>query len=424
MLWQVYNQYAPLFLGQLLTFENENEELYIIGIIMAADNFFALFMLPIFGNLSDRTKTKFGKRMPYIVVGMLLAALLFPLIAVMFNQNSLVGVIVMMGVILIVMNTYRSPAVALMPDVTPKPLRSKANGIINLTGYIGAIIAGALAMVFTVEKGQALNSFIIASFFMLLAMVLLVLTIKENQLLAQTREDMKLGEELSQSLEKVEEGRPISKSDKRNFVILLLSVFFWFVSFNAVETFLSTYCQKVLGNSGIGGLVTIIMTISALLTFLPSGILANRIGRKKSILIGLVSIISGFIVIIFLTLAIGDNGLHGLVNTLVMILSIVLCGIGWALINVNSYPMMVEMSTKSNIGRYTGYYYTSSMVAQTFTPIAVGFIMAFVDGGLKLLFYYSLIMMIIALVVFVQFQENKNAVKQIKKGLSSFDVDD
>ena len=209
-----------------------------------ADNFFALFMLPIFGSLSDRTKTPIGKRMPYIVAGMFLASVLFPLIAVMFIRDSLVGVIVMMGVILIIMNVYRSPAVALMPDLTPKPLRSKANGIINLTGYLGAILAGGMAMFIKIDN--ALVAFIIASVLMLIAMILLFFNINENKLLKENEEAIKLGEELSQSLDKIEEDKPLSKSDKRNFIILILSVFLWFVSFNAVETFISTYCKEIL----------------------------------------------------------------------------------------------------------------------------------------------------------------------------------
>ena len=163
MLWQVYNTYCPLMLQSLLAdkFNVENELTYVIGIIMAADNLFALFMLPIFGKLSDKTNTKYGKRMPYIIVGMVLSALLFPLIVVCFMKGSLAGVIIMMGIILIIMNAYRNPAVALMPDVTPKPLRSGANGIINLVGYIGAVIAGALAMFLKTEETY-LFSFLIA----------------------------------------------------------------------------------------------------------------------------------------------------------------------------------------------------------------------------------------------------------------------
>jgi MFS family permease len=422
MIWQVYNHYAPLFLGELLknTLENEKERLYIIGIIMAADNFFALFMLPIFGSLSDRTKTPIGKRMPYIVAGMFLASVLFPLIAVMFIRDSLVGVIVMMGVILIIMNVYRSPAVALMPDLTPKPLRSKANGIINLTGYLGAILAGGMAMFIKIDN--ALVAFIIASVLMLIAMILLFFNINENKLLKENEEAIKLGEELSQSLDKIEEDKPLSKSDKRNFIILILSVFLWFVSFNAVETFISTYCKEILQDERFGGLVVIVMTISSILTFIPSGFLANRIGRKRSVIIGLVSIIVGFILAIIASKLIIKSGLIT-TNSLLMVLAIALCGIGWALVNVNSYPMLVELSSRNTIGKYTGYYYTSSMVAQTVTPILIGFIMFFRKEGLNLLFYYSLVMMIIALTVFVLFKENKKVVRQIQKGLEAFDVD-
>ncbi|MFR7881111.1 MAG: MFS transporter [Christensenellales bacterium] len=141
MLWQMYNNYCPLFLDYLLRKKYGESNEFIIGIIMAGDNALAIFMLPLFGSLSDKTNCKYGKRMPYIVIGMILSALFFPLIAIMFYIESLLGVIIMMAVILIIMNMYRNPAVALMPDVTPKPLRSKANGIINFVGYLGAIFS-------------------------------------------------------------------------------------------------------------------------------------------------------------------------------------------------------------------------------------------------------------------------------------------
>ncbi len=150
MLWQIYNYYAPLFLKELLIGQFGNGDYnYLVGIIMALDNILALFMLPLFGSLSDNTKSKFGKRMPYIVAGTIVSLLAFPFISLLFIQNSLIGVAIMMGIILVAMNIYRAPAVALMPDVTPKPLRAKANAIINFVGYIGAIVGSVLTMVFT-----------------------------------------------------------------------------------------------------------------------------------------------------------------------------------------------------------------------------------------------------------------------------------
>ena len=239
MIWQLYNHYCPIFLNHLLgqKYQDANSLLYIVGVIMAADNLFAIFMLPIFGALSDKTKTRWGRRMPYIIGGMLASVILFPFIAVMFILNSLVGVIVMMGLILVVMNIYRNPAVALMPDITPKPLRSKANGIINFAGYLGAIFAGGLAIFFSVgEYGEPswnptnpLIAFLIGSILMLVVMVLLFVKIKENKLVEETKEEMALGELLSQTHAKIEENKPLSPIDKRNMIILLFSVLFLFV---------------------------------------------------------------------------------------------------------------------------------------------------------------------------------------------------
>ena len=278
MLWQVYNTYCPLILRDLLEseFQGDADRLtYVIGIIMAMDNLVALVIMPIFGNLSDKTNTKYGKRMPYILIGMLASALIFPLIAAFFIMNSLVGVIIIMGLVLIIMQGYRSPAVALMPDVTPKPLRSTANGIINLVGYIGAILAGALAMVFKKTDANPndlvyLWPFIISSVCMLAAMVILKFKINEPKLLEETKEDVELGEKLSQSIEEIKEDKPLSKKDFANLIIILVAVFFWFMAFNAIETFNSLFCRDILGSEGIHGTFTIILTVSSIISFVLS----------------------------------------------------------------------------------------------------------------------------------------------------------
>ena len=268
MLWQVYNHYCPLFLDYLLREHTSleldgNERLYIIGIIMAADNLFAVFMLPLFGTLSDKTHTRFGRRMPYIFAGMILSAIVFPLIPIFFMKNNIVALIVTMGAILLIMNMYRNPAVALMPDVTPKPLRSQANGIINFVGYLGAIIAGALAMVLKISgntKGNwaptesgytnGIIAFCIASVFMIIALVLLCLKIKENKLVEENAEALELGEKLSETHEDVSKTDKLSKADRKNIVVLLISIFLWYMAFNAIETFNSLFCKDVLNNEG------------------------------------------------------------------------------------------------------------------------------------------------------------------------------
>lgn len=415
MLWQIYNYYSPLFLDNLLAqkLNDPEQRWYIIGIIMSLDNLFALFMLPLFGSLSDKTKSKYGKRMPYIILGMIFSILVFPLISVSYLLGSTWGVILSMGVTLIVMNVYRSPAVSLMPDVTPKPLRSKANGIINLVGYLGAIIAGGITIFFkfTDDNNNYLIPFLISSFFMVLALVILLLKINENKIISETLEDIKLGEKLSQTEDVISIDKPLNKVDKRNLIILLLATFLWFASFNAVETFLSVYSARILLDSSIAGTAVIILTFSSIVTFIPAGIISSKIGRKKTVVIGLILIIIGLLCLIFVK-----------EFNFLLVISFILAGIGWASINVNSYPMLVEMTHQGNIGKYTGLYYTSSMLAQSFTPIIAGGIMTFKSGP-EPLFPYSSVLMILALVVFVFFKESKHPQLNRRQGFEAFDND-
>lgn len=395
MLWQVYNYYCPLFLKELFLNNYGNENNYLIGLIMAMDNILALIMLPIFGSLSDKTNTKLGKRMPYIIIGTIISLLAFPFIVLLFIENSVVGVILMMALILIAMNIYRAPSVALMPDVTPKPLRAKANAIINFVGYIGAIIGSILTMIFTkkVEGGDRILvgnylyfPFIITSVFMVVALVVLVLKIKENKLVEEMKEQMELGEKLSETNEKIVDDAPLGKTDKFNLWILIFSVFLWYFAFNAVETFGSTYALSVL-NTKNWGIATSILAISSLITFLPSTYLTKKVGRKISIVIGLALMILSLGIAIFVTK-------FGVVLILLMIVA----GMGWAIINVNSYPMFVELSSSKNVGKFTGYYYASSQIAQSITPVVIGFVFDLI--GYKAYFPYACIFMAVALLVF------------------------
>lgn len=407
MLWQVYNYYCPLFLKELFLENFGKENNYLVGIIMAMDNILALFMLPLFGTLSDKTKTKLGKRMPYIIVGTILSLIAFPFIALLFIKNSLVGVIIMMALILISMNIYRAPSVALMPDVTPKPLRAKANAIINLVGYIGAIIGSILTMIFTkkIEGGDRLVvgnyliwPFIITSVFMLVALIVLVLKIRENKIVAEMQEEMELGEKLSETNEEILDDKPLGKKDKFNLWVLIFSVFLWYFAFNAVETFGSTYALEVL-NTKNWGIATSILAISSLITFMPSTILTKKVGRKNSIVIGLILMVLSLGIATFIK----SFGV-------VLIILMIVAGIGWAIINVNSYPMFVELSSSKNVGKFTGYYYAASQIAQSITPIAIGFVFDWI--GIEAFFPYSTIFMGIALIVFCLIKVPKKELNQ------------
>lgn len=396
MLWQVYNYYCPMFLEELLksTF-GAGDYNYLIGIIMALDNILALVMLPIFGTMSDNTNTKLGKRMPYIIGGTLVSLILFPFIPFLYIKNSLLGVAIMMGLILIAMNIYRSPSVALMPDVTPKPLRAQANAIINFVGYVGAIIGALLTIVFTkkLEDGVSLQRnltlwpFLIVSFLMAVALIVLALKIRENKIVEEMKAEMEEGERLSETTEAITDDKPLGKVDKRNLWLLIFSVFLWYFAFNAVETFGSLYAKNVLLTNN-WGLATSVLAIASLIAFLPSGKLSEKIGRKYSIVLGL----GLMIVSLFAALFVKSFGI-------VLILLFAVAGIGWAIINVNSYPMFVELSTNKTLGKFTGYYYTASQIAQSITPIIIGFVMDWL--GYKAYFPYAAVFMTIALVVFM-----------------------
>lgn len=457
LLWTVYGQYCPIFIETILIetgiCATENDTLLPVGVIMALDNALALFMLPIFGTLSDKTKCSFGKRMIYIFPGMIISSIIFPFIAIAFvlipqtpgYVIALPIVVALMGVVLIVMNIYRNPAVALMPDVTPKPLRSKANGIINFVGYIGGAIGGILMMllpVFTKDTGEyhpqnPIISFVIAALFMLGAAIILVCNIKENKLLKENAKFIEQGEKESETFSNVEGGEKLSKVDIRNLVIVLLGVLFWYFSFNAIESFASLFCKNILGDESISGTIVVVLTATSLVSFILLLNLPAKIGRKWTVLLGIGLMMVAFIGII-LTLFFNNVFSDTYEPTkgyweyrkIIIFAFVALIGIGWALINANSYPMIVELSSSKTIGKFTSFYYTFAMVAQTITPILAGALGTFMGSfkneaniGLKFLFFYSLVMIIIAGVVMLFYKEKKKVIKKSKIGFESLDND-
>lgn len=417
MLWQVYNTYCPLFLSDYFvrTFGGTTaDHSYLVGIIMAMDNVLALFMLPLFGKWSDRTNTRLGKRMPFIIAGVIVAVIVFPLIPILFIYNKYIWMIVMMAIILLAMNVYRSPAVSLMPDITPKPLRSKANAIINLVGYLGAIFAGALAIIVPAKTEEATDHliydpntiwipFVATAVLMVVALVILLFKIKENKLAKELAPEMEEGEKLAEAESSLADDKPLTRLDKRNLIILLLSIFLWFFAFNAIETFGSLFSSEQLGlGTSWWGTAVIIMTICSLIGFIPGGYIADKLGRKWTIVLGLGLMIVALIIASFV-----------MIPWLLYIL-IGIAGIGWAWVNVNSYPMVVEMASKKNVGRLTGWYYAASMLAQSLTPICVGFF--FKALGYSWLFPYATIFSAIALIVFLFYKKSTHKVEDNTQG--------
>lgn len=378
--WQLYDSIIPLILKN--TFQIGDT---LAGAIMALDNALALFMLPLFGALSDKVHSKLGKRMPFILCGTAAAVISMVLLPIADNRMSLSLFVIVLFLTLVAMSTYRSPAVALMPDVTPKPLRSQANGIINLMGALGAVFSLALisALVPTSGKPNYLPIFATVAGFMVLAVVILFYTIKENKIASEMAihdaEDNKGSDE-------AQTGGRMEPAVRRSFILILASIFLWFFSYNAVTTAFSKYAQDYLGIAG-GGFANSLMlaTVAAVIAFIPAGIIASKIGRKKTIMAG--------ITILFISFVIGAT-LKA--YTPVLNLLLVLIGFGWASINVNSYPMVVEMSKGADVGRFTGYYYTASMSAQILTPILSGFFLEYV--GYKTLFPYAALFMAAAFI--------------------------
>ena len=384
LLWQVYNYMCPLFLEDLGI--NDTYK----GLIMAGDNIFALVMLPVFGTLSDKTKTKLGKRMPYILVGTILAALTFPFVAAFGIKGNLIGLLITMGLILFFMNIYRAPAVALMPDLTPKKYRSKANGIINLMGGVGGIFAYGTALLF--GNKYPLIPFIVTSLLMVAALVILLVTIRETKILAEMENDEEIKEEIN-NLE------PLSKEQKRNLIFVLCAVFFWYFAVNAVETFWGTYAWDIFfdnnpGNKTTGAIALLIFTASSIASYLPGGIMAQKIGRKKTIIIGVISIFLPFFIASFLSSW----------NLIGFVILFILAGFGWAAINSNSYPMVVEYANGSNGGKFTGFYYTAAQLAQTVTPLIIGGVMDLI--GRRMMFPYSSLFLLVALTFMILVKEN------------------
>ena len=406
--WQMYDNIIPLILKY---FFNIGDTLS--GAIMALDNIFALFMLPIFGALSDKVMTNRGKRTPFIFVGTILSVIFMFFLPIAANMRNLALFIVMLLLTLISMSTYRSPAVSLMPDVTPKPLRSKGNAIINLMGAVGIILVLGLTMVLSGSKDNNtpnyLPLFMSVAAIMILALVILLTKVDENRFVS---ERIALEKEYGIEDEVEDDGSGDAKLPadvKRSLIFLLLSVAFWFMAYNGVTTAFSKYATETWGMGG-GSYAGAMMlaSIGALIAFIPVGIISSKLGRKKVILFG----------VILLALSWAAAFLFKSPNSGIYVVFI-LVGIAWASINVNSYPMVVEMCKGSDIGKFTGYYYTFSMAAQVFTPILSGFFLEHI--GYWTLFPYATIFSVAAFVTMLQVKHGDSKPEAPKKGVEAFE---
>ena len=406
--WQLYDSLIPLILKN--TFQVSDT---ISGGIMAIDNVLAVFMLPLFGSLSDRVHTRIGRRMPFILGGTAAAVIAMLFLPFADNIGSLALFVTALFVTLIAMGSYRSPAVSLMPDVTPKPLRSKANAIINLMGAVGGVISLILISALVPKEGKPdyFPIFLIVAAVMVFSVLLLLWKIRENPLRTE-REKIDAGLSETEEADEAPAKTTLDPAVRRSLVLILISVACWFMGYNAVTTAFSRYAQIYWGIQG-GGFANclLIATAAAILSYIPVGSIASRVGRKKTILGGVVLLASMFAIgAAVKEYHIWINGLFALV------------GVAWAAINVNSYPMVVEMSKGNDIGKFTGFYYTFSMAAQIVTPILSGFLLEHV--GYFILFPYAAFFVVIAFftMLFVRHGDSRPLPK--KSRLEAFDVDD
>ena len=489
--WQAYDNTVPLILTNKFGMSQTWS-----GLIMALDNILALFMLPIFGAISDRHNSKHGRRTPFIVVGTIIAAIAF--VGVSFADNAqlrniadvasiddpaalsiiyeseadaqlitpdgekfvlsekfseedftaivseldghtnpdytnfvvparqayawqttaespatLVFFVGLLIIVLIAMAVFRSPAVALMPDVTMKPLRSKANAVINLMGAAGGIVVLGLGMVFaTSAVKNSLMSYtvyfgVIAGI-MLLSLAIFLLTVKEPKFVAEMQADSKrFGIDDSEDELQAGGSRKLDKWERRSLFFILASIVLWFMGYNAVTSKYSVYASNILHKDY--NFTLIIAQAAAIVAYLPVGMVASKIGRKKTIIAGVIMLAVAFGVGAFMT----DTS-----PTLVMNCMFALAGIAWATINVNSFPMVVEMCSGGDVGKYTGFYYTASMSAQVVTPLFSGFLMD--KMGMTVLFPYAALFVAAALVTML-FVKHGDSCPIPKKGLEALE---
>ena len=412
--WQLYDFAVPLILKNTYKLGDTAA-----GAVMAMDNIVALFLLPLFGALSDKCKMKMGRRMPFMLFGGFGAAFLALCVPGATKFVSLGVFLALLACLLIVMATFRSPTVALMPDVTPKPLRSKANAIINLMGAIGGALVLLLTNFLLVKTVNAAGEtvsdytylFMTVAFLLMAAMLIIRGVIPERKLAAET-------DEINRHLDAEKPAEPaastvrkLHKAEMTSLMLILASVALWFMGYNAVTTAFSKYAMQVLNVAETAAAnCVLVATVVAIISYWPVGILSSKLGRKKMIMGGIALLMAAFLA-------------AGLLKelTFVAYVCFALVGMGWASIGVNSYPMVVELASGSDVGKYTGYYYTFSMAAQVLTPILSGALLEHV--GYWTLFPYVFVMMTLAMITMSRVKHGDSK-PEAKKGLEALDMED
>ena len=490
--WQAYDATIPVILTNKFGMSQAWS-----GVIMALDNVLAVFMLPLFGAISDKCCSRYGKRTPFITIGTVIAAVAILSLsfvdgmqlnnisevaaiddpaaleviyesqadtrlqtpegeafvlseiftkeqfaeirstgedginpdytnyvaparqayAAQATRSNPMPLVMFMGILLILlvaMSTFRSPAVALMPDVTVKPLRSKANAVINLMGTAGGILVLVLGMVFATSavRNQLMDYSVyygVVAGIMLAALAVFLLTVRENTWSKQMREDsVKLG--IEEENEDNGEKRKLNKGEVRSLIFILASIGLWYFGYNAVTSKYAVYAGNILNMDY--NTTLLLAQVAAIIAYLPAGMVASKIGRKKTILAGVIMLTTAFAAASFMRAG---------SSVAVMNILFALAGIGWATINVNSFPMVVEMCSGGDIGKYTGFYYTASMTAQIITPVVSGMLMD--QMGMTVLFPYAAVFAGLAFLTMLMVKHGDSNVVA-KKGLEALDIED
>ncbi len=384
VIWMVYNAFVPLFLDNRFHIEP-----WLIGLFMTFDNFAALFIQPPVGAWSDRLRTPIGRRMPFILIGAPVAALVFGLIPL---ASVLPLFVACTSTLILSMAFWRTPVVALMPDITPSQYRSQANGIINLMGGLGAILGTLVGgPLFNINEAYP---FWMGSALVVLAALMVFIFIKEPKEYEATSEEQP---SLWHSLKEV------LTSQERSALRILLAIFFWFLAYNAIEAFFTLYAQNHLGLlKGDGARLLGQLSLLFVLFALPAGMLGRKFGRRNIIMTGIVLLSACMLGMYFLppeVLLIQITRLPVLGVVPVVGLILMLAGIAWAMINVNSLPMVVDMTDQLRVGTYTGLYYLFSTLAAIAGPNLNGWIIQLTGKNYSNTMLVGPIFMVVALVM-------------------------
>ena len=444
--WQAYDAIIPLILTNRFGLLQS-----VSGAIMSVDNVLAVFLLPLFGAISDKHRGKYGRRTPFVLFGTVAAVIAFIVLTVIDNiQLSkviaagiadmsaegmseeafdelvrektveltlanpwiLVGFIATLFVVLIAMATFRSPAVALMPDVTPRPLRSKGNAVINLMGASGAISVLILGMIFGTsgDKYMKYTGYVIAiCALMILALIVFLLTVKEKKW-AEEADAYEAEAEPVQSADGTVGKSKLSRAELKSLLLILASVALWYIGYNSITSKYSVYAENVLHFDF--NLTLIVAQAAAIVSYIPIGIISSRIGRKKATLAGVVILAAAFFVGNFITSSSPEVLMYPI---------FALAGVGWASISVNSFPMVVELARGGDVGKYTGYYYTASMAAQIVAPILSGVLYDLIS--MRAVFFAFGTVFVALSFVTMFFVKHGDSIPERRRALESFDND-